>query len=523
MEPRDEHLGMTANRFSVPGDRESTSMLDPEVCYKALQTRDARFDGRMFVAAISTGIYCRPVCPAGPAKFENCRFYPSAAAAQEAGFRPCLRCRPETAPDQGAWRGTSNTVLRGLALIAEGALDGDDASVDALAERLGVGGRQLRRLFRQHLGASPISVAQTRRVLFAKQLIHDTRLPLTEIALAAGFGSIRRFNETFQQLFDRPPSALRRRLVTALPEGTVGATGVTVRLRYRPPYDWPAMLSHLRARAIDGVERIDGATYSRTVLHDGQTGTVEIVHRPAAQSLAATIRFPSVRALPAIVARIRRAFDLGADVAVINTHLARDAWLAGLIAARPGLRVPGAWDGFEVAMRAVLGQQVSVEAGRRLAEQLARLCGTVLDTGSAGAAALRLAFPDATQVARADLTQLGMPNARRQALSALAQAALADPLLFQPLATIEQTVARLCTIGGVGEWTAQYIALRAAGEPDAFPASDCGLLRAASRNGTRLGVAELAARAERWRPWRAYAAQHLWTAGTAARSEGGAS
>jgi AraC family transcriptional regulator, regulatory protein of adaptative response / DNA-3-methyladenine glycosylase II len=498
-------------------------MLDPYVCYKALLTRDTRFDGRIFVGAISTGIYCRPVCPAGPAKFENCRFYPSAAAAQEAGFRPCLRCRPETAPDQGAWRGTSNTVSRGLALIAEGALDGDDASVDALAERLGVGGRQLRRLFRQHLGASPISVAQTRRVLFAKQLIHDTRLPMTEIALAAGFGSIRRFNETFRQLFHRPPSALRRKLVTALPEGTVGASGVTVQLRYRPPYDWPAMLSHLQARAIDGVERVDGATYSRTVRHDGQTGTVEIFHLPDTQSLAAIIRFPSVRALPAIVARIRRAFDLGADVALINSHLARDAWLAPLIAARPGLRVPAAWDGFEVAVRAVLGQQVSLEAGRRLAGQLAHMCGIALDTGPGGTDGLALAFPDAAQVARADLTQLRIPSARRHALSALAQAALTDPLLFQPLATIEQTVARLRTIRGVGEWTAQYIALRAAGEPDAFPAGDCGLLRAASRNGTKLDVAELAARAERWRPWRAYAAQHLWAAGAAARIEGGAS
>ena len=506
---------------SAASDRELSDMLDPEVCYKALQTHDARFDGRLFVGVTSTGIYCRPVCPLGPAKFENCRFYPSAAAAQAAGFRPCLRCRPETAPDEGAWRGTSNTVSRGLALIAEGALDGDDATVDALAERLGVGGRQLRRLFQQHLGASPIAVAQTRRVLFAKQLIHDTRLPMTEVALAAGFGSIRRFNETFQRLFNRPPGALRGKLVTALPEGTAAATGVTVRLRYRPPYDWEAMLSHLRVRAIDGVERVNGAMYSRTVLHEGQTGTVDIEHLLDVESLAATIRFPSVRALPAIVARIRRAFDLGADVAVINTHLARDTWLAPLIAARPGLRVPGAWDGFEVAVRAVLGQQVSLEAGRRLAGHLARLCGTTLDAGSGGAHALTLAFPHASQVARADLAALRIPNARRQALAALAQSALVNPLLFQPLATIEQTVARLSTIRGVGDWTAQYVALRAAGEPDAFPAGDCGLLHAAKRNGTRLSAAELLARAEGWRPWRAYAAQHLWAAGAAARNGGG--
>ncbi len=491
--------------------------LDPRICYRALQSRDPRFDGRLFVGITSTGIYCRPICPARPAKFENCRFFPSAAAAQEAGFRPCLRCRPETAPDLGAWRGTSNTVSRGLALIAEGALDGDDASVDGLADRLGVGGRQLRRLFKQHLGASPIAVAQTRRVLFAKQLIHDTRLPMAEIALAAGFGSIRRFNETFRQLFRRPPSAIRRKTVVALPEGSVAATGVTVRLRYRPPYDWPAMLSFLRARAIDGVERVDDSAYSRTVLQDGQVGTVEIGHLPEHESLVATIRFPSVRALPGIVARIRRVFDLGADVATIGAHLAQDPLLAPLIAQRPGLRAPGGWDGFELAVRAVLGQQVSVEAARRLAGRLVQLCGVAMPIELRSHAALTRAFPGAAQVAAADLKPLGMPNARKLALAALAEAALADPLLFQPLGTVEDTVARLRSIRGVGEWTAQYIALRAVREPDAFPASDIGLLRgAAGRGGLRPSPAELNGRAEPWRPWRAYAAQHLWAADAAA-------
>ena len=493
--------------------------LDPQACYRALKSRDPRFDGRLFVGITSTGIYCRPVCPARSAKFENCRFFPSAAAAQEAGFRPCLRCRPETAPDLGAWRGTSNTVSRGLALIAEGALDGDEAGVDALAERLGVGGRQLRRLFKEHLGASPIAVAQTRRVLFAKQLIHDTRLPMAEIALAAGFGSIRRFNETFQQLYRRPPSALRRKAVVALPEGSVAATGVAVRLRYRPPYDWPAMLSFLRARTVEGVERVDGEIYCRTVLLDGRVGTVEITHLPEHESLGATIRFPCVRALPGIVARIRRVFDLGADVATIGAHLAQDPLLAPLVAERPGLRAPGGWDGFELAMRAVLGQQVTVEAARRLAGQLVRLCGTAVPAEQRSHAALMFAFPTAAQVAAADLASLGMPNARKAALVALAEAALADPLLFQPLGTVEDTVARLRTIRGVGEWTAQYIALRAVREPDAFPASDVGLLRGAAGHGApRPSPAELHGRAEPWRPWRAYAAQHLWAADAASQS-----
>jgi AraC family transcriptional regulator of adaptative response / DNA-3-methyladenine glycosylase II len=516
---------MSENRERAAAPRPTfvlSGMLDPRVCYEALLARDERFDGRFFVAVTSTGIYCRPVCPARPPRFENCRFYPTAAAAQEQGFRPCLRCRPETAPDVGSWCGTSNTVWRGLALIAEGALDGDGASVDALAERLGVGGRQLRRLFQRHLGASPVAVAQTRRVLFAKQLIHETRLPLAEIALAAGFGSVRRFNETFRALFLRPPSALRGRSSAApLSQGSAATTGVTVRLRYRHPYDWPAMLAHLRARAIDGVESVDGAAYRRTVLHDGMTGTVEVVHRPDVRCLAATLRFPSVRSLPAIVARIRRVFDLGADVALIGAHLARDPLLAPLVAERPGLRTPGGWDGFELGVRAVLGQQISVEAARRLAGRLVRLCGTVVPPGQVGDPSLTLAFPSAAQVAGADLTELGVPRARREALVALAQAALADPLLFQPLGTVENTVARLRAVRGVGEWTAHYIALRAAREPDAFPASDVGLLRGASgRGGRRLSAGELHARAERWRPWRAYAAQHLWAADAAPEPEG---
>ncbi len=485
-------------------------MLDPQACYRALRTRDERFDGRIFVGVTSTGIYCRPVCPARTAKLQNCQFFPSAAAAHEAGFRPCLRCRPETVLDLGSWRGTSNTVSRGLALIAEGNLDGE-SGVEALAERLGVGGRQLRRLFQQHLGASPIAVAQTRRVLFAKQLIQETRLPMAEVALAAGFGSVRRFNEVFQGLFRRPPSALRHAMPS--PAGSVAVSGVTLRLRYRAPYDWAAMLAHLRARAIDGVEEVEGGRYRRTVVHEGKMGTVEIQHRATARSLTATIRFPSVSALPAIVARVRHVFDLGADVAAIGRDLARDPLLAPLVAERPGLRVPGGWEGFELAARAILGQQVTVEGGRQLASQLARTCGTRISGRETGNDALTLAFPTAQQVANAELHSLRMPSSRRVALLAAANVALREPSFFDALDSIESTVARLRTIPGVGDWTAHYIALRGAREPDAFPASDAGLLRSAARGGhSRSTPAGLLERAERWRPWRAYAAQHLWAA-----------
>ena len=315
-------------------------LLDRRTFYPAFQTRDARFDGRVFVGVTSTGIYCRPICPARTPKCENCRFFASAAAAQEAGFRPCLRCRPEIAPDLAFWRGSANTVSRALALIAEGALDDDEAGVEALAERLGIGGRQLRRLFQQHLGASPLSVAQTRRVLFAKQLLHDTRLPMAEVAMSAGFGSVRRFNETFRALFGRPPSTLRRKGGV----DTSARDGVTLRLAYRPPYDWPGMLAALAARATPGNEWIEEDVWHRRIELDGANGTVSVAHLPARHSVAVTIRFPRVKALPVFAARIRRVFDLGADIATIGSHLARDPKLAPLVARRPGLRAPGDWE-----------------------------------------------------------------------------------------------------------------------------------------------------------------------------------
>ncbi|HTR86901.1 MAG TPA: AlkA N-terminal domain-containing protein [Reyranella sp.] len=315
-------------------------IMDREACYRAFQSHDARFDGRVFVGVTSTGVYCRPICPARVPKFANCRFFASAAAAQEAGFRPCLRCRPEIAPELAFWRGSSNTVSRALKLIAEGALDESDAGVEALAERLGVGGRQLRRLFSQHLGASPVAVAQTRRVLFAKQLIHDTQLPMTEVALSAGFGSVRRFNETFAKMFGRPPSSLRRK------QGPADSSreGVTLRLSYRPPYDWPGMLEALRQRAPRRSEQIEDGIWHRQIELEDKRGMVSVAHLADRNAVAVTIRFPEVRALPAIVARVKRVFDLGADIVTIDTHLARDPKLAPLIAKRPGLRAPGDWD-----------------------------------------------------------------------------------------------------------------------------------------------------------------------------------
>jgi len=479
--------------------------MDDDVCYRAMATRDSRFDGRLFVAVRTTGIYCRPICPARTPSRENVKFYPSAAAAQAAGFRPCLRCRPEVSPDTGSWRGSSNTVTRALALIEAGALDSGD--VDALADRLAVGERQLRRLFQKHLGAAPIAVAQTRRVLMAKQLLHETRLLMTEVAMAAGFGSVRRFNETFRQLFNRPPAALRRSR-----EGHAAARDtVTLRLAYRPPYDWDAMIGFLLRRAIPGVEVATPGRYARSIELDGRHG--RIAGEPGAgHTLTATIRFPCMAALPAIIARIRRVFDLSADPVVIGAQLAEDPVLAPLIAARPGLRVPGAWDGFELAVRAVLGQQITVVAASGLAGKLVQAYGAPLATQADG---LTHVFPRPERLAATNLATLGMPGARARALSGLAAAAAADPAIFHPRRDLDDALAQLRKLSGIGEWTAQYIAMRQLREPDAFPAADIGLMRAmADAGGKRPTPAQLLARAERWRPWRAYAALHLWASET---------
>jgi len=480
--------------------------MDDDACYRAIETRDRRFDGRLFVAVTSTGIYCRPFCPAPTPKRENVRFFQTAAGAQEAGFRPCLRCRPETSPELAFWRGSSNTVSRALGLIEAGALDGAD--VETLAARLGIGERQLRRLFRRHLGASPISIAQTRRMLLAKQLIHDTRLPMTEVASAAGFGSIRRFNEIFQQLYRRPPQALRR---TGVAEESVGTTGaVVVKLGYRPPYDWEAILSFLRARAIPGIEMVSSGRYARTIAIGDERGV--LVVEPAERNcLKATVRFPTLKNLPAIIARVRRVFDLAADPTAIGAHLSHDPILAPLVATRPGLRVPGAWDGFELAMRAILGQQVTVSAATRLAGKLVLSYGEKIVDPGARDHGLTHVFPTPQQLIGVDLAAIGMPKARRIALSSLAATVVADPLIFGPRRSLEEAVAQLRSLVGIGEWTAQYIAMRELREPDAFPAADIGLMRAMSAgSGVRPSPAELLAHAERWRPWRAYAALHLW-------------
>jgi AraC family transcriptional regulator of adaptative response / DNA-3-methyladenine glycosylase II len=371
----------------------------------------------------------------------------------------------------------------------------------------------LRRLFRQHVGASPIAVAQTRRVLLAKQLIHETSLPMAQVALASGFNSVRRFNETFLELFGRPPAALRRSRDKTRRE----AGALSVRLPYRPPYDWETMLSFLSARAIPGVEIVAGDTYRRSISIGAQCGVISVA--PAAKNrIDVRVRFPDMAALPQIIARVRRVFDLAADPDTIGAHLAQDPVLAPLVAARPGLRVPGAWDGFELAVRAIFGQQITVPAATRLLGKLAHAFGdslpATMQEREHESEGLTHLFPSVTRIATADLTTLGMPGARAKAETSLAQAISADPAIFSRGASLEDAILKLRALPGIGEWTAQYIAMRELREPDAFPAADIGLLRAmADSEGRRPSPSELLVRSERWRPWRAYAALHLWAAG----------
>ncbi|OIR09805.1 DNA-3-methyladenine glycosylase 2 [mine drainage metagenome] len=478
--------------------------LDPEACYRALQARDPRFDGVFYVGVLSTGIYCRPICSAGPPKFENCIFLPSAAAAQQLGFRPCLRCRPELSPGIAGWRGTATTVSRALYLISDGALN--DGGVDELADRLGVTARHLRRLFQRHLGATPISVAQTHRILFAKKLLGESSLTVTEIAMAAGFGSIRRFNSVMQRVFGMPPSRLRR-LAEPEPNGT---TGISLKLPFSPPYDWQAMIDFLALRAIPGVETVESGRYLRTFAIEGACGSVA-VKLGGDNYLLATIWTSNVAALGGIIGRLRRLFDLDADMTAIDTHLMADPALAVRVLSRPGVRVPGAWDEFELAVRAVLGQQISVRAATTLAGRLADLAGGSLEPRMrAPEIDLHRLFPTPAELARADLTRTGIVASRAQTLHNLAHAMLDDPRLLRPFESLDATVEKLVSVPGLGPWTAQYIAMRALREPDAFPASDLGLLRALEDFNGRPTPAQVSSRAEGWRPWRAYGAMRLW-------------
>lgn len=480
--------------------------LDREMCSRARLARDARFDGRFYIAVLSTRIYCRPICPSRTSKEENVRYFPTAAAAAEAGFRPCLRCRPECSPGTPASFGTSNTVSRALRLIGETGLE--EGGVELLAERLGIGSRHLRRLFLRYLGATPSAVAQTRRLQFAKKLIDETTLPMTEIAFAAGFGCIRRFNDTIRKTYRRTPTQIRRLARHPVVQPVRSQLAIEranqylFRLHFRPPFAWSSMLEFLAPRTTPGIEVVEGEMYRRSISLNGTHGYVEVSQDEVNHSLLVRLDFGDPRSLFPIIERIRAMFDLNADWAAIVQTLKADAVLALHLDRDPGLRVPGCWNAFELAVLAILSQRTAREHVVSMASKILTTVGKPL----AGVPGITHVFPTPDVLAGADLRSIALPTEKARSIRSLSRAVCDGRIRFQLNADTDALLASLSEIPGLDRGTAQYIAMRALREPDSFPSADPGLLRALNLKNSR----ELEKRSESWRPWRSYAAMYLW-------------
>ncbi|TKB51249.1 DNA-3-methyladenine glycosylase 2 family protein [Ferrimonas sediminicola] len=465
--------------------------LTHEQCERARLARDSRFDGRFFTAVISTGIYCRPVCPAPPPRPENVRYFANAAAAAAAGFRPCLRCRPESAPLSPAWRGCETTVDRALTLIHDGE---PGETLAGVCERLGVSQRHLRRLFQHHLGVSPLAYALNHRLLFAKQLLAESELSVLDIALACGFNSRRRFNDAFVGQFRLTPTRVRRG------ESGVGQ-GCTLTLSYRPPLDWSRMLAFLALRALPGVEVVEDDRYRRAFRWQQARGWFEVAPVSGRDALGLTLHCDSPRAIRPVVQRVRRVLDLDLDPLELTRHLSQDPLQAPLWLAQPACRLPGVWSEFEAVVRALVGQQISVKGARTILSRLCRRFGDPLQ----GPGLARL-FPEPAALAGADLSGLGLTRPRAGWIAAIAQAYAEGFSAGE--GDLVSRVNRLKTLKGVGDWTAHYVCMRAFGESDAFVATDLGLYHALGL--TRGTAAQTLALAEPWRPWRAYGVMALW-------------
>jgi len=473
--------------------------LDPEACYRAMRARDPRFDGRFFVGVSSTGIYCRPVCTVRTPKRENCRFFSSAAVAESRGYRPCLRCRPELAPGNASVDARHRIAQAAASLIEDGALN--EAGIDGIADRLGVAARHLRRVFRSEFGVAPVAFAQTQRLLMAKRLLTDTALPVTDVAFAAGFGSLSRFDALFKQRYRLSPDQLRK---TQKPSAHPDV--LTFELSFRPPYDWASLIGFLGARSVGRVEEVESSSYRRIarIAQDGRahTGWVEITPHQHKPVLRVEVSASLAKTLPPLLSRVKHLMDLSCNPMEIHEAL------GPLAALRPGLRVPGAFDGFEIAVRAVLGQQVSVAAARTLAGRFVAAFGSPVDSPFA---ALSAAFPTPEGIAGlavTDVSRLGVLPSRARTIIELAGALARGEVRLDPSVGVTATLERLRSIPGIGEWTAQYIAMRALAWPDAFPHPDLGVMKALRETSAR----RVLTAAERWRPWRAYAVMHLWAA-----------
>ena len=484
---------------------------DFDSCYRAVQSRDARFDGWFFTAVTSTRIYCRPSCPARTPRAANVRFYPSAAAAQRAGFRACLRCRPDAAPGSPEWLGRADVAARAVRLILDGTLDRE--GVAGLAGRLGYSERQLHRVLIAEVGTGALSLARAQRAQTARVLLQTTDLPVTEVAFGAGFSSVRQFNDTIRAIFARTPSELRRRSREHAPARTAGdaVQAIALRLAHRLPLCTSRLFEFLGQRAIPGVESYDGSRYRRTLSLPHGCGTVELAPGARAGEIGAVFALDDLRDLTAAVARCRRLLNLDADPVAIDEALAADPRLRGLVARSPGVRVPGTVDGFELAVRAIVGQQVSVAGARTVLGALVRACGE------------RLAEPDGelthrfpTPAALAELAgrapgKFAMPGSRRRTLATLAESVADGEIVIDPGADAGELQRGLLALAGIGPWTAGYIAMRALADPDAFPPGDLGVRRSLAVLGVHADARAIERLAERWRPWRAHAVAHLWS------------
>ena len=478
---------------------------DFDRCYRAVQAKDARFDGWFVTAVLTTGIYCRPSCPVRPPYARNVRFYPTSAAAQGAGFRACKRCRPDASPGSPEWNVRSDVVARTMRLIADGVVDRD--GVAGLAARLGYTARQLERLTRAELGATPLALARAQRSQIARTLIETTAMPFSDVAFAAGFSSIRQFNDTVRAVCDLTPTALRERAHARQPEGGVYGTGaMSLRLAVRTPFAFEGVFGHLAATAVPGVEEVRDGTYRRTLRLPHGSGIAEL--SPRADHVRCHLVVDDFRDVSAAIARCRRLLDLDADPEAIVESLSVDEQLAPLIAKAPGQRIPRTVDEHELAIRVVLGQQVSTAAARTHAGRLVAAYGDpIVDPGGA----LTHLFPSPAQLSDLDARHLAFPRSRRQTLEGVI-AALSDGTLTLDTGCDWQSAREhLLALPGVGPWTAEMIAMRGLGDPDAFPASDLGVAAAAGRLGLPAQARALTARSSAWRPWRSYVTQHLWT------------
>lgn len=477
------------------------SPLDFERCYRAVESRDPRFDGWFITAVKTTGIYCRPSCPTPVRpKRENVSFYPTAAAAQLAGYRACKRCRPDASPGSPEWNVRGDLVGRAMRLIADGTIDRD--GVAGLARRLAVSERHLHRLLLSELGAGPLAIARAQRAQTARLLIETTDLPFTDVAFAAGFESIRQFNDTVREVFALTPTALRS---AGRHNGDIADGALTLRLPYRPPLDWSVLSGWLRVRAVPGVAEMNGGAYRRTLRLPRGAGVVAL--EPIDTHIRCTLRLESTADLTSAVRQCRRLLDLDADPLSVVEVLSKDRRLSSIVRKRPGLRVPGAVDGTELAIQAILGQQVSIAAARTLASRLTTSNGDLIKIADP---TLTHLFPKAGAIAEADLAKLGVPATRRATLRAVARAVAGGTLALDPGADRTETYQQLMALPGIGEWTAGYIVMRALGDPDMFLASDLGIKKAGARLGIGSNPRAMSEHAAAWRPWRSYATHQLW-------------